>query len=130
MLALLAVPAEASADKIWRWSYFNAGGVSASGTLTTGDAAAGAYPITKITGYWNGAAITGLEPPKSCCSPPGWNSNMLVEGDPKLDKGGFAFSASGGLMVNLFYKDGKYAYEIKGGAEKFGGVFVATPDAQ
>jgi len=46
---------------------------------------------------------------------------------PKLGKGGFAFSVSGGPKINLFYKDGRYAYEIQNGPEVFGGTFVATP---
>jgi hypothetical protein len=118
----------ARADTLWNWSYSNPdANTAASGTLTTRDASAGTYAIIAIAGVWNGASITGLEPVKSCCSPPGWNSNILVDGDAKLDKGGFAFSASGGLKVNLFYKEGRYAYEIENGAETFGGVFTATP---
>ena len=127
-LLALSCPLQASADMLCNLSYLNPDAkIAASGTLTTRDASAGAYAIIAITGAWNGASITGLEPVKSCCSPPGWNSNILVDGDAKLDKGGFAFSASGGLKVNLFYKEGRYAYEIEKGAETFGGVFTATP---
>jgi hypothetical protein len=116
------------ADMDWTWSYVNAeSGVDASGTLTTKDQAAGAARIISVAGVWNGAAITGLEPVKSCCSPPGWNSNMLIEGETKLDKAGFAFGVSGGARINLFYKDGRYAYEIENGPEVFGGVFAAAP---
>jgi hypothetical protein len=43
-----------------------------------------------------------------------------------LDKDGFAFSVTGGQKINLFYKNGKYAYEIQNGSEVFGGTFVAT----
>jgi hypothetical protein len=130
LLAILSVagPLQAKADILWSWSYVNAGAkIAASGTLTTKDLSAGSYSITSIAGLWNGAAIAGLEKVKTCCSPPGWNTNLLVDGDPKLDKGGFAFSASGGLKVNLFYKEGRYAYEIQNGPEVFGGVFVARP---
>ncbi len=129
LLATLGVAASSpvQADMVWNWSYSNADTkVAASGSLTTKDLSAGAYPITAVAGHWNGAAITALEPVKSCCSSPGWNSNVLVDGDPKLDKSGFAFSAGGGVKVNLFYKDGKYAYEIYNGPEVFGGVFVVT----
>jgi hypothetical protein len=56
---------------------------------------------------------------------------VLLNGDPKLDKGGFAFDVSEGSKINLFYKDGRYAYEIQNGPEIFGGVFTAAPsDAQ
>ena len=112
--------------------YLNADAdIKAAGTLTTKDLAADSYTITAITGVWNGAAIKGLEPLHSCCSPPGWNNNMLLNGDPKLDKGGFAFDVSEGSKINLFYKDGRYAYEIQNGPEIFGGVFTAAPsDAQ
>ena len=127
-ISSLADPSRARADMLWNWSYLNPDAkIAASGTLTTSDASAGAYAINSITGVWNGAPITALEPVKSCCSPPGWNSNVLVDGEAKLDKGGFAFSAGGGLKVNLFYKEGRYAFEIQNGAETFGGVFTATP---
>ena len=99
LLAMLGVagPLEAKADIQWNWSYLNADTkITASGTLTTKDQAAGSYGITSITGVWNGAAITGLEAIHSCCSPPGWNDNVLVDGNSKLGKGGFAFSVSGG----------------------------------
>jgi hypothetical protein len=64
--------------------------------LTTKDRAADAFLITAITGLWNGIAITGLEAPHSCCSPPGWNNNVLLDGRPELDKGGIAFSRQRG----------------------------------
>lgn len=132
LLALLGVagPMEARADIRWNWSYLNTDAkITASGTLTTKDLSTGSYVITAVTGLWNGAAIAGLEPDHSCCSPPGWNDNLLVEGSPKLDKGGFAFRASGNLKINLFFKNGGYAYEIQNGPEVFGGVFNATPSA-
>ncbi len=120
-------PLQAKGDILWNWSYVNAETkVSASGTLSTKELSDGAYSITTITGLWNGAKIASLEPIRSCCSPPGWNSNLLIDGETKLDKGGFAFSASGNLQVNLFYKDGGYAYEIRNGPEVKGGVFAAT----
>lgn len=132
LLAMLAVagPLAAKADILWNWSYLNdETKITASGTLTTKDLSAGSYAITAITGLWNGAAITGLEAVRSCCSPPGWNNNLLVESSPQLDKGGFAFGVSGDLKINLFYKNGGYAYEIQNGPEVFGGVFNATPSA-
>ena len=112
----------------WSWSYQNPESkVSAAGTLTTKDLAAGSYEITAIAGAWNGAEITGLEAIRSCCSPPGWNDNRLLEGRPQLDKAGLAFRANGGLKINLFYKNGRYAYEIQNGPEVFGGDFAAAP---
>ena len=133
VLAFLAAlsaagPTNAEAEMLWNWSYLNADAdIKAAGTLTTKDLAANSYAITAIAGVWNGAAIKGLEPLHSCCSPPGWNNNMLLNGDPKLDKGGFAFDVSEGSKINLFYKDGRYAYEIQNGPEIFGGVFTAAP---
>jgi hypothetical protein len=125
---LVGAPLQARAGAVWNWSYRNpTTKITASGTLTTGPRAAGAYPIIAIAGVWNGAAIAGLEPIRSCCSPPGWNTNILVDGEPRLDKGGFAFRAARGLKVNLFFKDGRYAYEIHHGPEVFGGVLVAKP---
>ncbi len=132
-LALLAILAiawapDVRADVLWNWSYLNPDTkITAAGTLTTKDRAADSYLITAITGFWNGAAITGLEAVRSCCSPPGWNNNLLLDGSPKLDKGGVAFSVSGGLKVNLFYKEGRYAYEVQNGSEVSGGVFDAMP---
>jgi hypothetical protein len=132
LLAILAVawPLKARADKLWNWSYLNPDAkITADGTLITKDRAADSYLITAITGFWNGAVITGLEAVHSCCSPPGWNNNLLLDGSPKLDKGGVAFSVSEGLKINLFYKEGRYAYEIQNGSEVFGGVFDATPSS-
>ncbi|HTV34160.1 MAG TPA: hypothetical protein VME69_13865 [Methylocella sp.] len=130
-LAIFTVAAsseEAQAEKLWSWSYRNPDTkITAAGTLTTKDRAAGSYEITAMTGAWNGTAITGLEPAHSCCSPPGWNDNLLLDGDPSLDKSGLAFGAGNGLKVNLFYKDGRYAYEIENGPEAFGGDFAAAP---
>ena len=127
-ICALAGSGEAKAEKLWSWSYQNPESkVSAAGTLTTKDLAAGSYEITAIAGAWNGAAITGLEAIRSCCSPPGWNDNLLLEGSPPLDKAGLALSANGGLKINLFYKDGHYAYEIENGPEAFGGDFTAAP---
>jgi hypothetical protein len=123
-----AGPTNAEAEMLWHWSYLNADAdIKAEGTLITKDLAENSYPITAITGVWNGAAIKGLEPLHSCCSPPGWNNNVLLNGDPKLDKGGFAFDVREDLKINLFYKEGRYAYEIQNGPEIFGGVFTATP---
>ena len=120
--------ADAAADMLWNWSYINADThIKAAGTLTTKDLVAGSYAITSATGSWNGASFTGLAPLHSCCSPPGWNDNVLVPGENRLNKGGFAFDVSGGSKINLFYKDGHYAYEIQNGPEIFGGVFTATP---
>jgi hypothetical protein len=118
----------ANADVDWTWSYVNAdASITASGTLATKDEADGAYRIISIKGAWNGAPLTGLEPVKSCCSPPGWNDNVLLSGAPRISKGGFAFGVSGGARINLFYKDGHYAYEIEHGPEMFGGAFKAEP---
>jgi hypothetical protein len=120
LLAMLAVawPLAVRADMLWNWSYINPDAkITAAGTLTTKDRAADSYLITAITGFWNGGAITGLEAVHSCCSPPGWNNNLLVDGSPKLDKGGVAFSVGGSLKINLFYKEGRYAYEIQNGSE-------------
>jgi hypothetical protein len=134
-LALLAIlagawPLNARAEMLWNWSYVNPDTkITAAGTLTTKDRAAGSYLLTAITGLWNGAAIMGLEAVHSCCSPPGWNNNLLLDGSPKLDKGGVAFSVGGSLKINRFYKEGRYAYEIQNGSELFGGVFDATPSS-
>ena len=109
-----AGPMDAEADMLWNWSYVNADtNITAGGTLTTKDLAADSYVVTAITGVWNGAAIKSLEAAYSCCSPPGWNNNLLLAGNPKLDKGGFAFDVSGGSKINLFYRHGRYAYEIQ-----------------
>jgi hypothetical protein len=128
VLGLMALPSQARAGTLWNWSYVNADAkITASGAIVTTDQSAGHSAITSISGLWNGGAITGLEPVKTCCSPPGWNDNLLVDGDPKLDKGGFAFRTDGGVKVNLFYKDGRYAFEIENGSETIGGAFVAVP---
>jgi hypothetical protein len=131
LLAMFAVawPLDVRADMLWNWFFLNPDAkITAAGTLTTKDRAADSYLITAITGLWNGAAITGLEVPLSCCSPPaGWNNNLLLDRSPKLNKGGFAFSVSGGLKINLFYKQGRYAFEVQNGPEVFGGVFDAMP---
>src|SRR6476660_6643770 len=70
LLALLACglvatgrPGDAGTPLLWNWSYSGAG-ISASGTITTGDTAtaAGRFLITGITGSRNGVAIVGLQP--------------------------------------------------------------------
>jgi hypothetical protein len=63
LAASLAPARPAAASLVWTWSYSEAG-ISASGTLTTEDAAnaAGFFPITGISGSRNGVAITALQP--------------------------------------------------------------------
>ena len=59
----LAAPLPGQAALLWNWTY-TGGGIAASGTFTTDDAAdsGGYYHITGITGSRNGAAIISLEP--------------------------------------------------------------------
>jgi hypothetical protein len=99
-------PAEASL--LWTWSYSEAG-ISASGTLTTDDAAnaAGFFPITGISGARNGVAITALQPAGTAIpgNEPFLVDNLIRAGGPQLTGNGFGFALADGTFANPFFAD-------------------------
>jgi hypothetical protein len=101
-----AQPAEAS--RTWTWHY-EAPGITASGTLTTTDAADAMcfYRITGITGMRNGEAITGLQPMGTPIpgNDPYAVDNMISATGPQLTKHGFGFETAAGNQANPFYAD-------------------------
>ena len=98
----------AAASLLWTWSYSEAG-ISASGTLTTDDAAnaAGFFPITGISGSRNGVAITALQPAGTAIpgNEPFLVDNLIRAGTQQLTGNGFGFALADGSFANLFFAD-------------------------
>jgi hypothetical protein len=107
-LIVIALCAPSHATLLWNWSY-DGDGVSAAGTLTTGDApdAAGSYQITEISGQRNGVAITSLElAGTSTPGNPGYPVDDLIRAaGPQLTKAGFGFALADGSYGNAFFLD-------------------------
>jgi hypothetical protein len=97
-----------AASLLWTWSYSEAG-ISASGTLTTDDAAnaAGFFPITGISGSRNGVAITALQPAGTAIpgNEPFLVDNLIRAGTQQLTGSGFGFALADGSFANLFFAD-------------------------
>jgi hypothetical protein len=105
---LLALGAQARADRLWDWRY-DAAGISATGTLTTEDApdAAGFYRITAVTGQRNGSAITGLQQagtPIPGNEPYAVDNRVRIE-PPQLTRAGFGFALRDGSHANPFFAE-------------------------
>ncbi len=98
----------AAASLVWTWNY-NEAGISASGTLTTDDAAnaAGFFPITGISGARNGVAITALQPAGTAIpgNEPFLVDNLIRAGTPQLTGNGFGFALADGTFANAFFAD-------------------------
>lgn len=107
LATLLAAATPARAALHWTWSYTGTG-VSAAGTLTTGDAAdaEGWYTITGIAGLRNAEAITGLQPTGTAIpmNEP-FAVDNLVKADGTLSVHGLGFATAGGHYANLFNAD-------------------------
>ena len=92
----------------WTWSYSEPG-ISASGTLTTDDAANadGFFPITGISGARNGVAITALQPAGTAIpgNEPFAVDNLIRAGGPQLTGSGFGFALADGTFANAFFAD-------------------------
>jgi hypothetical protein len=105
---VLAAAAPAEASLLWTWSYSDAG-ISASGTLTTDDAANadGFFPITGVLGARNGVAITALQPAGTAIpgNEPFLVDNLIRAGGPQLTGNGFGFALADGTFANAFYAD-------------------------
>ena len=108
LAASLAPAQPAAASLVWTWSYSEAG-ISASGTLTTDDAAnaAGFFPITGISGSRNGVAITALQPAGTAIpgNEPFLVDNMIRAGAPQLTGNGIGFALADGTFANAFFAD-------------------------
>ena len=104
----LAAAGPAEASLLWTWSYSDAG-ISASGTLTTDDAANadGFFPITGISGARNGVAITALQPAGTAIpgNEPFLVDNLIRAGGPQLTGNGFGFALADGTFANAFFAD-------------------------
>lgn len=103
---LIVGSAPAFAERTWCWSFAGTG-VSARGTLVTGDTAdaAGFYRIVGITGRANAASVTALQPAGT--SVPGNAGypidNLIRQAPPQLTKSGFGFLASDSAYHNVFH---------------------------
>jgi hypothetical protein len=106
----IAAPAHAAT---WHWDY-DAPGIAAAGTFTTGDTADanGYYAITAITGWRNGVAITGLEPAGSAIpgNDPYAVDDLVSIAGPQLSWNGFGYALADGSWANPF-SDGTTAWE-------------------
>jgi hypothetical protein len=95
-------------------TYTISGAATASITLTISTTANGNgdYPVTGISGTWDGQAITGLisfEGSDNLAVPPGSG------GFDDLDEAGVSFSVAGGVTVNIFGDGGVVKFDDNGG---------------
>jgi hypothetical protein len=100
MAALLVVLGSTSAyaNTIFDFSITNSTTGTASGQFITTDVVNGQYTVLDVTGFVNGAAITGALGPGSY----GSNDNQVFDApNAPVDSAGVAFSA-GGLSYNIF----------------------------
>lgn len=105
----------AHADQTWAWSYTGTG-VSASGTFTTAGAALVPEDILSISGFRNGAAITGLVPLDT--DPNFAYDNQFTAGTPHFSDGGMVFSVAGlDSNVNVYFFTGSYQDLVVVGAD-------------
>lgn len=111
--ALMVVSAlfmhNASAGKIWNWSYTGSN-VVASGTFTTSETmdSLGFYQISSIAGHRNGDLITGLHPAGNAI--PGNElyalDNLIRIGTQgQITAYGFGFFTASGNYANAFFAD-------------------------
>jgi hypothetical protein len=116
LAAALAVAGLGTAQaNTWAWSYSGAG-VSASGTLTTAGAALVPEDILSITGFRNGAAITGLIPLDT--DPNFAYDNQFSSVGQFFTDGGMLFSVAGlDSNVNVYFFTGSYQDLIVVGAD-------------
>jgi hypothetical protein len=99
----------AAASILWTWDY-SAGGISASGTLTTVDNPdmSGGYLITGISGARNGEDLTALQPadnPIPGNEPFAVDDLVFLGPGPQLSGDGFGFSMADGNFANPFFAD-------------------------
>jgi hypothetical protein len=98
-------PASVAASLQWSWQY-TGGGISASGTLTTDDAArrSGYFRITAIAGSRNGVKIIGLQATGTAIpgNEPYSVDNLVRVGRSQLTEHGFGFALADGTFVNPF----------------------------
>ena len=123
LAALISLPAYASMVN-YQVSY-SGSGVTGNLLVTTNGVlnGSGAYTITGVSGFRNGAAVTGLLPAgnnpsnPNCGTSPCWiltSDNMLFPTAPQLDTYGFTYTigggygVSGGDDINLYYANGSY----------------------
>jgi len=106
--ALIVCSRPACAQQVWCWSFAGTG-VSAAGTLITGNSAdaEGFHSITAITGTANSAKITALQ--RTGTSIPGNSGypgdNLIRATAPQLTKHGFGFAAADGTYHNPFHAE-------------------------
>lgn len=109
-LLLLAAASSARADQTWDFTYTGATATdTSSGTLTTTDLSGGTATIIGISGTWNGAAITGLLAPGTCCSTLPNDNILYFPGPPFLDVAGLGFSTALGILDSNVYFSGSSA---------------------
>jgi hypothetical protein len=98
-------PASVAASLQWSWQYAG-GGISASGTLTTDDAArrSGYFQITAIAGSRNGVRIIGLQATGTAIpgNEPYSVDNLVSLSGSQLTDHGFGFALADGTFVNPF----------------------------
>ena len=104
---LLVFAHNASAEKIWNWSY-TSGSIVARGTLTTAETAdeQGFYQILSIAGHRNGERITGLHPTGKSIpgNEPFTLDNLIrIDAPGQITPHGFGFATASGGYANTFY---------------------------
>ena len=106
LAALMVGSTPAFAQLRWCWR-FAASGVSAAGTITTGEHAdaEGFYRIVGITGSVDSATVTAMQPTGTAI--PGNTGfpvdNLIRSTAPQLTKHGFGFADSDGAYHNPFH---------------------------
>jgi hypothetical protein len=97
MLAVLLVAIGAPNAHADSFTFTIGGPESGSGTLTTNGLSSGSYLITKITGTFDGSAITSLLAPGGFAG----NDNLLFPASPQLDGVGLSFQTANGDVWNI-----------------------------
>ena len=142
VIALAIGLAAQSRANTWSFAY-NGGGVSASGTITTGAALTtfegnAGYYITGVSGQRNGVAITGLIPATtnaaagySVSSDGRWWFDNVLLGSGGFDLYGLLFATQDGREYNLYRQNGQYIdgyFNTKTGGYDLLPVSVSVPD--
>jgi hypothetical protein len=119
---MLASTAPSFANQIFDFS-FSSGNLDATGELITSDLSGNAYNIVGITGFINGAAITGIEPAGSSITPAFPADNTLFATGALVDSGGFIIQ-SDGFLVNSVVQTQAQIQQSPLEASSLPGVFV------
>ena len=102
----VSLACRSEAATIWTWSYIGSG-ITAAGTLTTGDASDsnGFFEISAISGARNGVSIVGLQPAGTAIAgnEPYAVDDLINPASPHLTLDGFGYLLADGTSANPFW---------------------------